>query len=316
MKNQFKRAWDFITDPNKRFLALSNRGFYDHMDDKTYLQKMFKARLGYELDLNNPHTFNEKLQWLKLNDRKAMYTVMVDKIEAKKFVANAIGEKYIIPTIAVWDNFESIDFNLLPKRFVLKCSHDSGGLIICKDKNKLDMVSTKAKLTAALQHNYYLHGREWPYKDVKPRIFAEQYMQEKNNPDESNSTNSELKDYKIFTFNGKVQYIEVDYDRFIDHHRNFYSTDWQYVPFAIRYPTDPQKDIPKPVCLSEMLSIAEKLAEKAGSPPFLRVDLYVINDQPYWGELTFFHETGMGQFDPREYDDLLGEMIHLDIDCK
>ena len=235
--------------------------------DEMYVKLKYRVKMGKKLNLENPVTFSEKIQWLKINACNPLYTQLVDKYEVRKFVAEKIGEEHLIPLVGgPWERVEDIEFDKLPKQFVIKCNHDSGGLVICDDKEKLDLDDVKKKLTSALKSDYYLRSREWPYRDVKRKIIAEKYM-----VDESEV---ELKDYKLFVFAGKVHYIEVDYNRYISHHRNFYSTDWTYVPFTTNYPTNPDYVIEKPKCLDEMIRCAEYLTKEAGNPPFLRVDFY------------------------------------------
>lgn len=223
------------------------------LPDSWVLRFKYHQTFGRKLNLKNPKTFNEKLQWLKLNDRKPEYTIMVDKIEAKKWVANKIGTEYIIPTLGVWEHPEDIDFSLLPNQFVLKTNHDSGAVIICKDKTKLNVDEARKKLATSLKRNYYLLGREWPYKNVKRRILAEKYL-----VDESGY---ELKDFKIFCFNGNPEFIQVDFDRFADsgHKRNLYSTNWELLNFQYGYPSDKFHKIERPTNLEEMLKCASTL---------------------------------------------------------
>lgn len=271
-----------------------------YIPDKIWLQIKFICRMGKFPDLNNPKTFNEKIQWLKLHNRKPEFSSMVDKYEVKKIIAERMGEEYLIPTLGVWDKFEEIDFDKLPDQFVLKCTHDSGGLIICKDKSQLDLDKAKQKINRCLKSNYYWHGREWPYKNVKPRIIAEQYM-----VDESGV---ELKDYKIFNFGGQPKLIQVDFNRFIKHTKNIYDTEWNYLDVAINYPTDPNVSIKKPDCLDEMLEMAKVLS--AGLP-FLRTDFYVINGKIYFGELTFSPGSGFMKVTPESFDKEMGSWIPL-----
>lgn len=271
------------------------------VSDKWYLEKLFFRATGCKLDLKNPRTFNEKLQWLKLYDRKPEYTQMVDKYEVKKLVAQKIGEEYIIPTLGVWEKFDRIDFDRLPQQFVLKCTHDSGSVIVVKDKSQFDRKAAKKKLDSALKRNFYYWGREWPYKNVKPRIIAEKYM--------TDESGTELKDYKIFNFDGKPEFIQVDYNRFVEHRRNLYSTDWKYMEKAIQYATDPSVQIQKPQKLDEMLDLAKKLS--AGIP-HVRTDFYSIDGgKIYFGELTFYHGSGFEKFDPEEFGVECGNMIKL-----
>lgn len=269
-------------------------------DDEWYIKMRYRLYVGKKLRLDAPETFNEKLQWLKLYDRKPIYTTMVDKCEVKKYVADIIGEEHIIPTIAVYDRVEDIDFDALPERFVMKCTHDSGGLVICKDKSKLDKEAAVKKLGKRLKKKYYLRTREWSYRDVKPRIIVEKYME-----DESGW---QLKDYKIFCFNGEPRFIEVDYDRYVGHKLNVYDLDWKFVDFYMTSPNDKNVEIAKPESLNQMLDYARMLAKDI---PFVRVDFYSIYSNIYFGEMTFFPGSGMIDFHPKKYDQILGEMLKL-----
>lgn len=270
------------------------------LSDEEYLSLVYKLKFGKKLDLASPKTFNEKLQWLKLYDRKPIYTTMVDKYEAKKYVADIIGEEYIIPTLGVWDKFDDIDFDTLPEQFVLKTTHDSGGIVICRDKKTFDKEKAKQKIEWSLKREFYYLWREWPYKNVKPRIIAEKYM-----VDESGF---ELKDYKIFCFGGEPKLVQVDFDRFSNHKRNVYSADWELLELTIQFPRDPNRKIEKPKKLEEMMQLACILS--AGIP-HIRIDFYSINDQIYFGELTFFHGSGYEEFSPREWDYTFGSWIEL-----
>lgn len=285
-------AWSMIKFPH----------LYRLLPDKQYLKLAYWARMGKKLNLKNPKSFTEKLQWLKLNDRRPIYTVMVDKYEVKKYVADIIGEEYIIPTLGVWDKFEDIDFDKLPNQFVLKCTHDSGGLVICKDKSKLDLQSARKKINKSLKNNYYFYNREWPYKNVKPRIIAEQYM-----VDESGY---ELKDYKFFCFNGVPKALFVATDRANPNEEtkfDFFDVDFNHLPFTNGHPNSTHK-ISKPHCFSDMKSLAASLSKGI---PQIRVDLYNINGKIYFGELTLFHWSGMVPFVPEEWDYKFGEWITL-----
>lgn len=301
-KKLFLKGIKYLTDSDYRVIVNAALGFYNNMPDEYFLKKVFKSRLGYELDLNNPKTLNEKIQWLKLHDRKEEYVRLVDKYLVKEYIAKIIGEKYIIPTLDVWNNPDEIDFEQLPDQFVLKCNHNSGlGMYICKDKSKMDKKKVLANLKRGLKENYYLTCREWPYSKVERKIIAEQYM-----VDESGK---ELKDYKIFCFNGIPMYIQVDFGRFTYHERNLYSTEWKYMGFASLYPTNAEHIIPKPVCLNEMLSIAGILSKNI---PFVRVDLYVIREKIYFGELTFYHGGGFERFTPQKWDKILGDLLDIE----
>jgi hypothetical protein len=222
------KTW--ILHPSRFILSIWGHLYF--IPDKLYLKVLFRLRIKEKLDLKSPKTFNEKIQWLKLYDRKPEYTQRVDKYEVRKYIADKTGEEYLIPLLGVWDRFEDIDFNNFPDQFVLKCTHDSGGVIICKNKNMFNIEEVKKKMRHFVRRNYYYGSKEWPYKDIKPRIIAEKYM-----VDESGT---ELKDYKIQCFNGEPKIIQVDFDRFTDNHkRNFYSANWEYQPFSLLYPTYP-----------------------------------------------------------------------------
>lgn len=286
---------------HKRIIsALMRRGYFDWMNDAAYLKLKYKIAIGRKLDLKNPQTFNEKLQWLKLHDRKAIYTTMVDKYAVKEYVASIIGEEHVIPTLGVWDSFDEIDFDLLPDQFVLKCTHDSGGLVICKDKSKLDINEAKRKIEKSLKTNYYLQGREWPYKDVPRRIIAEKYM-----VDESGT---ELRDYKIHNFNGVPRMILVCRDRFEKSGltEDFYSEKWEHLD--IKRPSHPNAEYPQeiPAALQKMLNLSKKLAQDI---PFVRTDFYVVGNHIYFGEMTFFPASGMERFEPPVVDEQLGKWL-------
>ena len=270
------------------------------LSDENYLKVLFYHRLGYKLNLNNPKTFNEKLQWLKLNDQHEEYSKMVDKIEAKKYVASIIGEKYIIPTVGVWNSVEEIEWNLLPNQFVIKSSDDSGGVIICKDKTTFDIEKARKKLQR--KNNYYKYNKEYPYRNLKHRIIAEKYLE-----DESKY---ELKDYKIFCFNGEPRVLFVATDRLNKGEEtkfDFFDTDWNHLPFTNGHPNNPNP-IEKPRNFNEMLDIARKLS--VGIPQ-VRIDLYNCDGNIYFGEITFFHWSGTTAFKPKEWDYKLGNMINL-----
>ena len=292
----------FITDPEKRTIYLSQLGCYKWMSDEKFLKMQFKNVFGYELDLENPQTYSEKLQWLKLYDRKDEYTKLVDKYEVKKIVAGKIGNKYIIPTIGVWNNFRDIDFEQLPNEFVLKCTHDSGGNVICKNKQEFDFKKAKAKINRCLKNNYYYQNREWPYKNVRPRIIAEKYMVD--------DSGYELKDYKFFCFNGeaKVMFIATDRSRTDTETKfDFYDMNFNHLALINGHPNN-KKLIDKPSTFEEMKKLAECLS--VGYPQ-VRVDFYEINGQVYFGEMTFYHWSGFKKFEPREWDKIFGDWIEL-----
>lgn len=289
-----------------RIKDFSEQHVLKYLDDKTFLKLYYRIFTGGRLNLENPRTFNDKLQWMKLYNQRSEYTVMVDKYLAKEYVAKKIGEQYIIPLLGVWDSPEEINFDELPNQFVLKCNHNSGmGMYICKDKSTLDIDKVKKGLKRGLNENFFLHGREWAYKNVPKKIIAEEYM--------TDESGYELKDYKIFCFNGVPKLIEVDFDRFTTgHKRNLYTTSWEFMNAEIKFKNVPNKKINKPECLDKMLELARKLSEGI---PHVRVDLYVINQKIYFGELTFYHESGLADFRPKSLGITLGDYIKLPKVC-
>ncbi len=292
----------YCTDSGYRFLIHAGLGKYNGMDSETYLKKKYAALLGYECDLVKPVTFNEKLQWIKLYDRDSRYTVMADKVLVKDYVAQQIGEQYIIPTLGVWDTAEDVDFDALPNKFVLKCNHNSGlGMCICKDKSKLDIPKVRKSLTKGLRQDYYLTGREWPYKDIPRKVIAEQFLENDENG---------LTDYKFHCFNGQPKFVLVCQDRFSASGltEDFYDINWQRLP--VKRPKIPlaAQPIPRPQKLDEMLALAEKLSKDI---PFLRVDFYCVEGKIYFSELTFFPASGFAPFEPEQWDKTFGDWLEL-----
>ncbi len=283
------------------FLAHTPR-ISKYFSDKAYLRMIYRGYMGKKLDLKNPKTFNEKLQWLKLYNRNPVYTRMVDKYEAKSFIAEKVGEEYIIPTLGVWDKFDEIDFDRLPAQFVLKCTHDSGGLIICKDKSKLNLKEAKKKITKSLKRNFYHIGREWPYKNVKPRIIAEQYM-----VDNSGIKEECLTDYKFFCFDGQPKMVYISQDKAQEPHTDFFDMDFNRLNLRMR---DSNSETPpsKPVAFEQMRELATVLSQDIAH---IRVDFYYVNNKIYIGELTFFHNSGFTKIHPLEWAQRLGDWIKL-----
>lgn len=273
-----------------------------NLNDAAYIKALFQAEMGYALNLDAPQTFNEKLQWLKLYDRRPIYTVMADKYAVKEYVAGIIGKEYIIPTFGVWDNFKKIDFDALPEmQFVLKCTHDSGGVVICKNKARLDMKSAERRIEQSLNRNYYYPRREWPYKDIKPRIIAEKYI--------ASNADDDLMDYKFFCFDGVARFMFIASERQSTEETkfDFYDMDFNHLPFINGHPNSPQK-LDRPKSFEKMKSLAEKLS--VGIPQ-IRIDFYDVDGQVYFGEMTLFHWSGLVPFEPMEWDYKFGEMIIL-----
>ena len=272
--------------------------------DKVFIRVHFWLCVGYKLNLKYPRTFNEKLQWLKFDSlNHPEYTKMVDKVTAKDYVASIVGEKYIIPTLGIWNSVDEIDWDSLPNQFVVKSTNDSGGVIVCKDKSKLDIDSAKQKLKRLGGRDYTVISKEYPYKNVPHRFIAEEYME-----DESGF---ELKDYKIFCFDGKARFLFIATGRQQKDTRfDFYDMELNHLPVLNGHPN---ADIvpARPHNFEEMIVVAEKLSKGL---PQVRVDLYNIRGKIYFGELTFFHWSGMVPFEPREWDYKFGEYINLPIE--
>lgn len=271
------------------------------ISDKRYLILMGKLRLGVKINLENPKTFSEKIQWLKLYDRNPEYIQMVDKYKAKQYVSKIIGEQYIIPTLGIYDNFEEIDFDRLPNQFVMKPTHTSGDIFICKDKSKIQYEELEKTVHSWLKRNYYILNKEWPYKHIKPRIIIEKYMK---NPQEE-----DLKDYKFMCFNGKVKCSFVCSNRNAEGGLkvDFYDLEWKKMPFRRGYPNS-DKVIEKPINYQTMIKLSEQLAKGI---PFVRVDFYEVNRKIFFGEMTFYPGAGFEKFEPEKYDRILGEMLEL-----
>lgn len=277
--------------------------FGSWLPDKIYLEWLFRLRMGYRLDLKNPKTFSEKLQWLKLYDRKPEYTTMVDKYAVKDYVASIIGSQYIIPTLGVWDRPEDIEWDKLPNQFVLKTTHGSGssGVVICTDMATFDKEKAIAKLNNSMKKDIYCLLREWPYKNVPKRIIAEEYISDKN---------GELNDYKVFNFDGEPRMIEVDYNRFSGHSRNLYDMDWKRIDAVLKYPSVPGHEFTKPVVFDELKDLCRKVSVGI---PHVRSDFYVVENKIYFGELTFYHGSGYEKTTPEEFNNTIGGWLVLPV---
>jgi hypothetical protein len=316
----FRRVIRAIKNPYRILILIvrSSPVIYKHVSDKVFIEWLYRAVFQKKIDWDTPQTINEKLQWIKLYDHNPQYTKMVDKYAAKQYVADMIGEQYVIPTLGVWNHFDEIDFDQLPNQFVLKCTHDSGSVVICKDKSKLDKKTAKEKIEKSLKSNYYWLGREWPYKNVPPRIIAEQYMQDDELSDCKplnyefglmEKTEKGLTDYKFYCFNGKAKIVMIASNRFSAKQTTFdyYDRKFNHLPFQWGNPSSNvlQK---KPNRLDEMFAIAEHLANNI---PEVRVDLYLTNNHIYFGEFTFFDGSGFDLIEPNEWDYKIGELLQL-----
>ena len=269
--------------------------------DKLYLGLLCRVRLGYKINWNNPKTFSEKLQWMKVNYCNPLYTCLVDKYRVKEYVADKLGIDYVIPNIGVWDSFNDIDFSALPEMFAMKCTHDSGGIVLCKNKANLDIAKAKKKLNKSLNYDFYYLGREWPYRNVDRKIIAEELLVSDDGED--------LKDYKFFCFDGEVKCFKIELDRFSDHRADYYDKECTLLNFGeAYYPPEPNRHICFPDNIKEMISAAETLSKDI---PFVRVDFYNVNGRIYFGEMTFFPAGGTCPYTSYEADLLLGSWLKL-----
>ena len=302
MSNSFiSKVLGSFKKPENALMYLSRNGFMRWMPDEVYIKLLYRLKMKKSLNLNNPTTFTEKIQWLKLYDHNPKYTVMVDKVAAKDYVAKIIGQEYVVPTFGKWDNVDDINFDSLPNSFVLKVNHDSGGVVICKDKKEFDIKAAKKKLKKCLKNNGYWYGREWPYKNIIPCIFAEEYLED--------SSTKGLWDYKFYCFGGLVKCYRVDFDRFIDHHTNYFTSNGEMMQMGdVSSPPDFNKEIPVPKNLEKLKELAEKLA---CTQPFLRTDFYDVDDKIYFGEMTFYPDSGFGKFIYDGNDEMLGSWLRI-----
>lgn len=291
-----------LSHPSKFFKHFAAKKLRERTDlcDEEYIKKMFRIKLGYDIDLEHPVTFNEKLNWLKLYNRNPIFTVMVDKHAVKEYVSNLIGGKHVVKELGVYDSFDEIDFESLPNQFVLKTTHGSGGIAICKDKSSFDISKARKKLGDGLKENYYYQCREWPYKDVEPHIIAESFL--------SDGVNSILPVYKFFCFNGEPFLAQViQNDKCSDETIDYVDMEWNLLPVKQNYPNS-KIMLEKPSCLNEMIRICRSLTKGI---PFVRCDLYVVQNQVFFSEFTFYSDSGFEPFYPKEWDTILGDKIIL-----
>lgn len=289
-----------ITHPRDSMVFLLSKCKF--LGDETYTRLKYRLIFRKKLNLDKPITLNEKIQWLKLNYRKTEYISLVDKIDVRKFVSDKIGDEYLIPILGVWDSPDEIDFDSLPNQFVLKCSHDSGSVVICKDKSSFDKSAAIKRLKNKYQKSLYWWNREWVYKQLKPRILAEKYMED--------SKSGELRDYKFFCFNGQCKMLFIATNRQNSNKSttfDFFDIDYNHIDVRQGHPN--ATPLPeKPENYNEMISLAECLSDGI---PFVRVDFYEVNGKTYFGELTFFHDGGMVPFEPEKWDSVFGDWLKL-----
>lgn len=293
----------YFNNPKSALLRILDR-YGSRIPDKLFLKLKYRLEMGRRLNLTHPRLFSEKIQWLKLYNRRPEYTIMVDKVKAKEYVASVLGKEYIIPTLGVWDDPDKIDFDKLPNRFVLKCNHNSGqGMFICRDKSKMDVEKVKEGLRKGLKEDYYSHNREWPYKNVPRRILAEQYIDPSPNV-------QDLPDYKWYCFDGEPKYCQVIQNRSTNETIDFFDTNWNHQMFVGLNPKAENAMVlpARPTNLDIHLRIARELSKGF---PFSRIDLYETGEHTFFGEITFFPASGFGYFRPNQFNDILGKMITL-----
>lgn len=296
-----------INKPRKLIKPLGHLGFFNFLPDKQYLKLIYRAELGKKLNLDNPQAFTEKLQWLKIYNRNPKFSTYVDKYLVRSHVSKTIGEEYLIPLIGVYNTVDQINWNELPNQFAIKCNHGSGTNIICKNKDSLDINESKRKLKKWLKQNWYWFGREWPYKNVKPKIIIEQLL--------TNENGDIPNDYKFWVFNGEVKFINVHFKKNNKTKINIYNRDWELQKFGMVFENDLSVIHERPKNLKKMITLAEKLSEKL---PFVRIDFYEINNRIYFGEITFYPTSGFIKFTENEFDlDLFyGSLLDLKLEMK
>ena len=286
------------------FYLLGLKGFFKGMDDEKYLKRMYKSKFKIPLDLEHPKTYTAKLQWLKLHDRKDIYTVYADKVAVRDYIAEKLGEDYLVPIFGVYNNVDEIDWNLLPQRFVLKCSHGSGCNIICTDKSNLDVKNAKTKLTAWMNHSWFWFGREWAYKNITPRIICERFIE--------SSQGETPNDYKFLCFNGEPRLMQLHMNRYKSNYTmDYYDMNWNKTEISKRGTAVSEESAPKLKNFERMKEIARFLAKDTY---FSRIDFYDVDGKIYFGEITFFPTSGFSPFDNYEDDLMMGNYICLPSD--
>ena len=292
IKNSGKRFCEWASSVKRKTCRL--------IPTSIYIRLMYYHITGIKLNLKNPQTFTEKLQWMKLHYRNPLYTYCSDKLKVREYIAKKIGDEHLIPLLGVYDKADDIDFEKLPNQFVLKCNHDSGSIIFCKDKNDFDIKAAKAHLKKHMNTNFYYPSREWQYKDIEPKILCEEFL--------TDEKNEEIKNYKFFCFCGKPKIIQVVCGKYTDMKLKFYDTDWQPIESTISSIPEPDLTLNKPQKLDEMLRIARKLSEGFAH---VRIDLYLRYHKIYFGEMTFFDLGGNRKFNRNEFNLKMGSWFEL-----
>lgn len=299
---RLKHILRIIINPYKRFSFLASKGLYDRVPEPQYLKKLYKLSVGKDLELSCPTGFTEKIQWIKLYDRNPQYTIMQDKLLMRDFVTERIGSEYLIPLIGSWDKADDIDITAFPDQFVLKCNHDCASVIICRDKSTFNFTEAKSKLNKCLQTDYSKYSVEWAYKDIPRRIIAEKYMQD--------GETETLTDYKFYCFNGKAKMVMAisGAPHSVERKHTIYDMKWERMPVYKKNDIDSEASFEKPACLEAVAALAEKISEGI---PFVRVDFYIINNHPYFGEVAFYPDSGFLEFYPEEWEKRIGSWIEL-----
>lgn len=298
MSNWKEKIYKAIRNPRLAMLVVLPQKFWNLWSDKSFLKFEYRASMGKKLNLREPKTFNEKLQWLKLYDRKPEYHTLVDKYAVREYIAEVLGEDRLVPLLGVWDRAEDVDFDSLPEQFVLKPTHLSGSVIICRDKSKLDLEEARQKMRAWLKQSYYPVHREWPYKDVPPRIVAETMIED------------QIVDYKFYCFNGapKALYLSQGLEDHTTAQISFFDLALRRLPFKRKDFRAYEKQPEKPENYDQMLQIVNKLAKGFA---FVRVDLYCVKGKIYFSELTFHPCAGYMPFEPESWDQTFGDWLQL-----
>ncbi len=299
-KKILRAGMRYLTDKDYRLLWYLDLFKHKKMDDRRYIEIRYKAIFKKNINLEPPVTFNEKMQWLKLYNKNPLHSAMADKYLVKNYVAEKIGDQYVAKLLGVWDRVDDIDFTELPDQFVLKTTHDCGGVVVCKNKAALNLKKTKRFLRRHMKREYFYHCREWPYKNIKPRIIAEEFLED--------AANEVLPVYKILCFNGKPKIIQtIQNDKKPNETIDYFDTAWNVLDLRQNYPNS-KTPLDRPKKLDEILEIAEKLAEGTS---FIRIDLYSVNGEIYFSEFTFFSDAGFAPFHPEKWDKTLGDWINL-----
>ena len=295
--SKIKTMLSMMKTPLRLVPRLGANGLINWMPDKMFAYLSFRGEMGYFPNLKDPQTFNEKMQWLKIHDFQPEYVDLVDKVKAKEKVSEIIGEEHIVPLLGKWNNAADIDYEMLPDSFVLKCNHDQGSVYLVPDKKTIDKNEITKLINRCLKRNLFPETREYPYKYIKPCVFAETYL------------GKDIIDYKFYCFNGEPKFLYCGQGLTTDHSLkiDFYDLDWNLMPF---YRTDYHRlgQIPKPIHLNEMIEISKKLSANV---PFVRIDLFEINDKVYFSEFTLCPASGFMPFVPKEYDRIVGDMLDL-----